>query len=1615
VTATHDRLAGLSPEKRRLLQRRLAERRRASAPWAIERSGESCAPLSFAQRRLWFLEQLAPGSPVYNNPSAIDGAGPLEVETLERAFAAVMRRHESLRTRFVCPGEGSEEPVQVVVPFGEAPGGTLSLVVEDLRSVAADAREARLRDLLVRLAEDPFDLAVGPPLRALLALQPDERWTLAVTFHHIVSDAWSAQRFFGELVATYRAAATGCDAALPELPIQYVDFARWQRSDACAGQLVRQRAWWADRLAGAPACMALPLDRPRRRAPSHAGDSVRFALDRETTVALRRLAAEREGTTLFMVLLAGFSTLLHRLTGEADLCLGTAIAGRSRPETEPLIGLFANTLVLRIDTSGKPTFRELVERARSTAVGAFAHPDVPFEQLVESSSVSRDPALHPIFQVLFLLQNVPSIGGPYAKSGALAEFAIDLKPRASTNRRARFDLTLSWLERDDGLAGNAEYATDLFDRATVQGWCRAYATLLAAAAADPDVRIGELPLGLEPSIRCGDADKNEGRDAVAPDAPATLAQRFSAMAARRGDAPAVGIADRWWSYAELERRSDRVARRLVALGVGSETRVGLAADRGLGEWVGMLAAWKAGAAYVPLDPAFPAERLAWMVESSEVRFVLTSGAGAGLSLPEGVRTLSLDAVPGGTGATAPSDIGCRVHDDAALPAADADRLAYVLYTSGSTGRPKGVGVPHRAALFFLDAMAARLAWSDDVRLLSVTTLGFDIALLERWGPLLVGGTSQVVDAPEAADAARLARRLTSSGANVMQATPATWRLLREAGWPGAGARAASELTALVGGEALPGELARWMTAHAGAVWNLYGPTETTVWSSAHRVEPAALGDGDGRGVPLGKGLGTTRLAVVDSELRPVPVAVWGELAIGGPGVARGYEGRGGETARRFVPDPFDAAPGARMYRTGDVCRMSPNGDLEFGGRRDGQVKVRGYRIETGEVEARLSACENVGGSAVVVAEETLVAFVVPASGIAPEDVDVGLLASTLSRSLPAYMVPRRIDVWKALPMTPGGKVDRRALAAEAIGNRVAGSADVAPRTPTETAVAEIFGEVLGLERVSARASFFELGGHSLLATRVISRIRERLGRDLPLRALFEAPSVETLAMRVNESVVDAVGPPLLAVPPDQRPALIPTSHAQERLWFLDQLFPGDAAYAIPLLLRLEGDLDREALGQALAEVVRRHEVLRTTFPSVGGRPEQRIHAPGSELAQSAAAIARVDLSSLAGEERDAVVRARLLEVAQRAFDLASGPLVRTLLMRIGHRSHLAVLVMHHIVSDGWSVGVLARELAALYEARRSGRPCLLEPLPVQYADWAVHERAAVEEGALVEGTEYWSRILAGVPAELELPADRSGDDRGPRTAARRHLTLDSERVAGAREVARAHDGTLFMVLLAAYATALHALGSGDDLVIGCPSAGREDPKLESSIGFFVNTLPLRLGLDAQMSLAEVVDRARDATLAALAHRHVPFARIAEAAAAGGRAPRSLGQLWFVLQNVPQPVLALGDLVVEPVPGEEIARTFDGLLPSRYDLKLELLEESGGGIRGGFEYRVDRFDASTVERLATVFVEGIDALARTPDRTLGEWRRGAVARAADRLADHRRRGLAGLRARATADG
>jgi amino acid adenylation domain-containing protein len=1018
-------------------------------------------PVSFAQQRLWFLEQFTPGNVAYNVPLALRLAGPLDAPALEAALNEIVRRHASLRTRFLVQ---NGVPVQVVRP-------ELRLSLSPRPGPPPSGGREYLADVLT-----PFDLGRDPLVRArLLRLAPEEH-VLVLVLHHVVTDGWSMGIVREELAALYGAFRRGLPSPLEEPRLQYTDFAAWQRRAIESPELRRQLAYWKERLQGPPPALDLPADRARPAVRGLGGATALFKVPPAATAALRRLARQ-EGATLFMTLLAVFDVLLLRVTGQTDVWVGTPIAGRGRVEVERLVGFFLNTLVMRSDLGGNPSFRELLSRVRADTLGAFANQDVPFERLVDELHLRRDLSRPPLFQAMFTLQN--------ARPGEFRLDGLRVEPIALENPTAKFDLDLTMLESEEFLYGGLTYSTELFEPATARRLVRQLNRLLAAVAADPDRRIEELPLFGERERR-----RLLGGPALGPRTAGGMAavpEQVAAQAERRPDAVAVTAAQGTLTYRELDRRANQLANRLRAMGVGVEDRVAICVGRSPAMVVGLLGILRAGAAYVPLDPGYPAERLALVLEDSGARTLVTEAALEAALPPGPAQVVRLDADA--------AVLAAQPDGPPAGPPPSPDQLAYVLYTSGSTGRPRGVQVSHGALANVLAAFAAEPGLGAGGVLLAVTSLSFDISGLELFLPLVTGGRLAVAGGTDATDGRRLADVIERTGATFVQATPVTWRLLVAAGWPGR-----ADLVALCGGEAMPPDLADRLLERGVRLHNVYGPTETTIWSTLERVEP-------GRPIAIGRPIANTEVHVLDRHLEPVPPGVAGELWIGGAGLARGYNRLSGLTAERFVPNPF-RGDGARLYRTGDLVRRRAGGGLEYLGRLDHQVKLRGFRIELGEVEAALAAHPAVAAAVVVAGEDgRLVAYVVAADGEAPGP--TGLRAH-LRRTLPEHMLPAAFVAIGALPLTPNGKVDRSALPSPE-GRAVDRPPLVAPRSPDEAAVAAIWAEVLGVERVGVHDDFFEIGGQSLLATQVTAGIREQLDVDLPLHLVFRAPTIAELA------------------------------------------------------------------------------------------------------------------------------------------------------------------------------------------------------------------------------------------------------------------------------------------------------------------------------------------------------------------------------------------------------------------------------------------------------------------------------------------------------------------------
>jgi amino acid adenylation domain-containing protein len=1076
------RLALLSPAKRSLLEMKLKEKG-IDAPVDLiipRRSTRDPAPLSFAQQRLWFLRQLEPDSSAYNQSTPVRLCGPLDIPALTKALDAIVERHETLRTNFEMSDDGV--PTQTI----NTPR-SVNVPLVNLIGFPGTSRESELQREIEGLTRRPFDLSRDLMLRAcLLKLSTAEHVLILVT-HHIASDGWSSGILWQELAALYGAYSRGEANPLPELPIQYADYAEWQRQWLQGEVLQRQLSYWKEQLSSVPV-LDLPTDRFRPAVQTYRGARQSFVFLKTLCDQLRGLS-RKEGVTLFMTLLAAFQTLLHRYSGQDDIAVGSPIAGRTRAETEGLIGFFVNTLVLRADLSGNPSFREVLHRVRQMALGAYEYQDIPFEKLVEELHPDRDLSRSPLFQVLFAFQNVPR------QTRELA--GLTVTPLENQNETAKFDLSLYTWEEREGLGARLEYNTDLFDAATAGRMLGHFETLLEGIVSNPDQRISDLPILTQAErhqllVEWNDTAREYPKDKC-------IHELFEAQAERSPHAVAVVFENQQLSYGELNIKANQLASYLRELGVGPQTLVGLCVERSLEMVIGVLAILKAGGAYVPLDPAYPKERLAFMLQDAQVQIVLTQQQLL-LELPtnHGVQLLCLDTDCVQVAEQADTNLGNT---------ASSEDLAYVIYTSGSTGKPKGVQISHGAVVNFLSSMQREPGLAANDTLLAVTTLSFDIAGLELYLPLAVGARVVIVSREVAVDGVVLAENIAKSGATMMQATPTTWRMLLETGW-----RGSDHLKILCGGEALSSELASQLLTRCSSLWNMCGPTETTIWSSIHEVQSV---NGP---VPIGRPIGNTQLYILDRNQQLLPIGVPGELYIGGDGLAQGYLNRPELTDERFVPDPFRPEAGNRLYKTGDLARWLSDGNIEILGRLDHQVKIRGFRIELGEIESVVRQHSAVRDTVVVMHENApgdkqLVGYVVGEWESTPAADE---LRNFLKRKLPDYMIPAAFVVVDALPLTPNGKLDRSALPRpDQVGSGL--ETYKPPRTPAEETVAKIWADVLKVERVGIHDNFFDLGGHSLLATKVISRVRATFHIDLPLRSFFQAPTVAELVAVITEN------------------------------------------------------------------------------------------------------------------------------------------------------------------------------------------------------------------------------------------------------------------------------------------------------------------------------------------------------------------------------------------------------------------------------------------------------------------------------------------------------------------
>ncbi|HBO2503803.1 TPA: pyoverdine non-ribosomal peptide synthetase PvdD [Pseudomonas aeruginosa] len=1536
MQALIEKVGSLSPQERKALAVLLKQQGVnlfEIAPVFKRQDGEPLR-LSYAQERQWFLWQLEPESAAYHIPSVLRLRGRLDLDALQRSFDSLVARHETLRTRFRLDGDEARQEI--------AASMALPLDIVALGPLEEGALARQVETTIAR----PFDLERGPLLRVSLLRLAEDDHVLVLVQHHIVSDGWSMQVMVEELVQLYAAYSRGLEVALPALPIQYADYALWQRSWMEAGEKERQLAYWTGLLGGEQPVLELPFDRPRPVRQSHRGAQFILELDIDLSQALRRVA-QQEGATAFALLLASFQALLYRYSGQADIRVGVPIANRNRVETERLIGFFVNTQVLKADLDGRMGFDELLAQARQRALEAQAHQDLPFEQLVEALQPERSLSHNPLFQVLFNYQSEARGNGQAFRFDELQMESVQFD-----SRTAQFDLTLDLTDEEQRFCAVFDYATDLFDASTVERLAGHWRNLLRGIVANPRQRLGELPLLDAPERRQTLSEWNPAQRECA--VQGTLQQRFEEQARQRPQAVALILDEQRLSYGELNARANRLAHCLIARGVGADVPVGLALERSLDMLVGLLAILKAGGAYLPLDPAAPEERLAHILDDSGVRLLLTQGhLLEHLPRQAGVEVLAIDGLV--LDGYAESD---------PLTTLSADNLAYVIYTSGSTGKPKGTLLTHRNALRLFSATEAWFGFDERDVWTLFHSYAFDFSVWEIFGALLYGGRLVIVPQWVSRSPEDFYRLLCREGVTVLNQTPSAFKQLMAMACSADMATQQPALRYVIfGGEALDLQSLRpWFQRFGDRqpqLVNMYGITETTVHVTYRPVSEADLEGG--LVSPIGGTIPDLSWYILDRDLNPVPRGAVGELYIGRAGLARGYLRRPGLSATRFVPNPFPGGAGERLYRTGDLARFQADGNIEYIGRIDHQVKVRGFRIELGEIEAALAGLAGVR-DAVVLAHDgvggtQLVGYVVADSAEDAERLRESLRES-LKRHLPDYMVPAHLMLLERMPLTVNGKLDRQALPQPDAS--LSQQAYRAPGSELEQRIAAIWSEILGVERVGLDDNFFELGGHSLLATRVISRVRQEQQLDASLKALFERPVLEAFAQGL-ERTTDAVS----TIPLADRQQPLALSFAQERQWFLWQLEPESAAYHIPSALRLRGRLDVDALQRSFDSLVTRHETLRTRFRLEGGRSYQQVQPAVS------VSIEREQF----GEEG---LIERIQAIVVQPFDLERGPLLRVNLLQLAKDDHVLVLVQHHIVSDGWSMQVMVEELVQLYAGYSQGLDVVLPALPIQYADYALWQRSWMEAGEKERQLAYWTGLLGGEQPVLELPFDRPRPARQSHRGAQLGFELSRELVEAVRALAQREGASSFMLLLASFQALLYRYSGQADIRVGVPIANRNRVETERLIGFFVNTQVLKADLDGRMGFDELLAQARQRALEAQAHQDLPFEQLVEALQPERNASHNpLFQVLFNHQSEIRsvtPEVQLEDLRLEGL-------AWDGQT-AQFDLTLDIQEDENG-IWASFDYATDLFDASTVERLAGHWRNLLRGIVANPRQRLGE--------------------------------
>ncbi len=1473
------------------------------------------APTTEPQREIWTACALGDdASRAFNESLTLTLKGPLNREALVAAFDDVIARHDALSSTL------SSDGLTLVV----GPPAVSSLAFMDWSSLDGEAQQREQAALREREVNTAFDLVHGPLYRAYLVKLSDEEHFVCLTAHHAVFDGYSNGVLIADWGALY-AQRLGLSGA-PERPPSFAEYAR--RSAAIPPELSSpDEAYWLKLFSGAPTSVDLPTDRMRPPLKTYASRREDLHLEPALVAALRRTGASYKAS-LFATLFAGFNVVVNRLSQQEDLVVGIPSAGQTTDEAySNLVGHLVNMLPIRTTVLRSEPFNELLARVRSALLDAQEHQSFGFGKLLMKLPLPRDPSRLPLVSVIFNVdRNAANGNGTFA----------GLTTRVAGNPRAfeNFDLFINAVEVEGRVELECQYNTDLFDASTIRRWLGTYETLLKSITQDPTKAVGALDVVSDADVAL--MKQWNATEVPLPEAPC-VHDLVAASAERSPDAVAVEFNGQGLTYAELDRKAEAFARKLRSLGVKRGTLVGLCVERSPLLLVGALAIWKAGGAYVPMDPGYPRERLAQMLEDSQAP-VLVSEAAVQREL----------ALAGATVAFVEEDPGDVSGVSLADERATTEDVAYVIYTSGSTGKPKGVLVPHRAVVNLLASVAKVPGVTANDVVLAVTTLSFDIAVSETWLPLVQGARIVLVSRDVASDGGLLRDVIESRGVTFIDATPATYRLLLGAGWQGS-----SSLKLICTGEAMPLDLAGELLCRSGSLWNGYGPTETTVWSTFWQVPPGLSR------VLIGKPVDNTFIYLLDEQRRPVPVNVPGEIYIGGTGVTHGYLNRPEMTAERFVDDPF--APGKRMYRTGDLGRYLPSGDIECMGRNDNQVKLRGFRIELGEIETALGQHEALTQVAVIKREDRpgdakLVAYFV-SSGEPPSVSD---LRAHLKKTLPDYMVPAAFVNLTRMPLTPSGKIDRRALPAPEAGAARSEGEFVAPTTPMEKTMAELWAAMLGVGRVSIHDDFFALGGHSLLASQILARLRRDHGVQLSFRKFFEAPTVARLAKEA-----EAAGGDLTAAPPPiaRRPegATVPLSIAQERIALMEQMHPAQqATHTLPAAWQIAGKVDLGLMQEALDVIVARHETLRTTVKIDGSRMAQDIK-PSLKLA-----IELRDLRSLPEAERRPAMMAEIRKATQTPFDLTTGPLFLSKLYQLEDELFIYFTLRHNLIWDGWSYDVFLSDLCETYASLVQKRPSKLPELPVRYGDYVLWHREWLKSTEIARQRDWWHKELADSPPDLELPYDHARPQRMRYEGGTIIARFSKEQSQALTALGHRGSTTLFMTLFAAYAVLLHRYTGRDDILVGLPVRGRQAPELENLIGSFTNTIVLRARFDENETFLDFLKKTRDRALDAFSHEQLPLEMLQI------RPP--VVRALFSFQDARTRPLKMDDMVLKQVDVEPPAAANDLMvwMVERHDHMVAVVN-----------YSSELFERETVEAIVRGFSTLVDDVVAHPERKLSE--------------------------------